>query len=72
MNPFAPALPRFVIGLLTPAGEAILEHWFWGRAPPPPPGTPKPPPPPQETAGWLNPERLTPQRVVVVAFLHNC
>ncbi|CAK9082135.1 Uncharacterized protein (Fragment) [Durusdinium trenchii] len=61
-------LVAFVIGLLTPAGEAILEHWFWGRAPPPPPGTPKPPPPPQETAiTWII--RLVFCAFMVIAYL---
>lgn len=44
---------RFVIGLLTPAGQAALEHWANGRAPPPPPHGKPPPPPPKETAARL-------------------
>ena len=41
-------LVAFVIGLLTPAGQAVFERWVHGRRMMPPTGKP-PPPPPQET-----------------------
>ena len=45
---------RFVIALLTPAGQAAMEHWANGRAPPPAHGK-QPPPPPKETAARHGP-----------------
>lgn len=60
-------LVAFIIGLLTPAGQAALEHWANGRAPPPPQGK-APPPPPKETAiTWII--RLVFCAFMVVAYL---